>query len=75
MPEIGRFGKTRILMFFHDENPPHVHINGTGFAGKLRISDGDVIAGSAPGGVLGQARGWIDEHRGALLALWQEFQN
>jgi len=26
MPEIKRFGGFKLLMFFQDENPPHVHI-------------------------------------------------
>jgi hypothetical protein len=74
MPEIGRLGGTKVLMFFHDENPPHIHIKGTDFAAKLRISNGDVIAGSAPGRVLKLARRWLNEHRSELLALWQGFQ-
>jgi hypothetical protein len=74
MPEIGRLGHVKIHMFFHDENPPHIHIRGTEFAAKLRISNGDLIAGRAPNRVLGQARRWIEEHRSELLALWREFQ-
>jgi len=74
MPEIRRFGGFRILMFFQDENPPHVHVNGTDFAAKLRISNGEVLAGSAPGRVLRQAREWIEQHRDDLMTLWEEFQ-
>ena len=28
MPEIARFASFKLLMFFQDENPPHIHING-----------------------------------------------
>jgi hypothetical protein len=52
MPEIGRFGSFRLLMFFQDENPPHVHIKGPDFAAKMRISTGDLLAGDAPNRVL-----------------------
>jgi hypothetical protein len=38
MPEIKRFGRFKVLMFFQDENPPHVHIKGIDFAAKIRIS-------------------------------------
>lgn len=38
MPEIARFGSFKLLMFFQDENPPHVHIKGSDFAGKMRVS-------------------------------------
>jgi hypothetical protein len=74
MPEIRRFGGFRLLMFFQDENPPHVHINGADFAAKLRISNGELLAGAAPGRALRQARAWIEQHRGELMTLWEEFQ-
>jgi len=74
MPEVKRFGGFKLLMFFQDENPPHVHIKGADFAAKLRISNGEVLAGAAPGKVLRQTRGWIEEHRAELSALWDEFQ-
>jgi Domain of unknown function (DUF4160) len=48
MPEIKRFGDFKLAMFFQDENPPHVHIRGAGFAAKVRISNGSVLAGEAP---------------------------
>ncbi len=35
MPEIRRFGGYKLLMFFQDENPPHVHIRGVDFAAKF----------------------------------------
>lgn len=74
MPEIKRFGSFKLLMFFHDENPPHVHIKGADFAAKIRLSDGDLLAGDAPNKVLKQARLWVEEHRAELLAMWDEFQ-
>ena len=74
MPQIRRFGSFRVLMCFQDENPPHVHISGADFAAKIRISNGDLLAGSAPGKVLRQARRWIEAHRDELSALWDEFQ-
>jgi hypothetical protein len=61
-------------MFFQDENPPHVHVVGADFSAKIRISNGDLIAGRAPGKVLRQARRWIEEHRAELAATWNEFQ-
>lgn len=39
MPEIRRFGSFKLLMFFQDENPPHVHVKGADFAAKIRISN------------------------------------
>jgi hypothetical protein len=74
MPEIKRFGSYKLLMFFQDENPPHVHIRGAEFAAKIRISNGDLLAGEAPNKVLRQARRWVEEHRAELSATCAEFQ-
>jgi hypothetical protein len=74
MPEIERLGGFKILMFFQDENPPHVHVHGAGFSAKLRISNGDLLAGNAPNKALRRARRWIEEHKETLSALWEEFQ-
>jgi hypothetical protein len=74
MPEIKRFGRFKVLMFFQDENPPHVHIKGIDFAAKVRISNGDLLAGDAPSRVLKQTRRWLEENRADLLAMWDEFQ-
>jgi hypothetical protein len=74
MPEIRRFGSFKLLMFFQDENPPHVHVAGPDFAAKIRISNGDLLAGAAPSKVLRQARRWVEAHRAELLAMWDEFQ-
>jgi len=74
MPEIRRFGSFKLLMFFQDENPPHVRIKGADFAAKIRISNGDLLAGRAPSKVLKQGRRWVEGHRAAVLAMWDEFQ-
>jgi Domain of unknown function (DUF4160) len=74
MPEIKRFGSFKLLMFFHDENPPHVHIKGADFAAKIRISSGELLAGDAPARVLKQARNWLAQHQAELLELWDTFQ-
>ena len=74
MPEIARLGSFKLLMFFQDENPPHVHIKGPDFAAKIRLSNGDLIAGDAPNRVLREARHWLEGNRVELLRLWNEIQ-
>jgi hypothetical protein len=54
--------------------PPHVHIKGPGFAAKMRISNGDLLAGDAPNRVVKQARRWVEAHQAELLEQWDEFQ-
>jgi hypothetical protein len=74
MPEIKRFSSFKLVMFFQDENPPHVHIRSADFAAKIRISNGELIAGKAPNRILKQARRWVEQHRAELEAMWDEFQ-
>ena len=74
MPEIKRFGRFKLLMFFQDENPPHVHVKWPDFGAKVRLSDGELIAGDAPNKVLREARRWIEGNRTELSRLWNEFQ-
>jgi hypothetical protein len=38
MPQIKRFSGFKLLMFFQDENPPHVHIKGPDFAARQRCA-------------------------------------
>jgi hypothetical protein len=47
---------------------------GLGLRAKMRISNGDVLAGHASSKVLKQARRWVEEHRAELSAMWDEFQ-
>jgi hypothetical protein len=49
-------------MLFQDENPPHVHIKGADFAAKIRISNGDLLAGSASSKALRQARRCVEQN-------------
>ena len=74
MPEIKRFSGFKLLMFFQDENPPQVHVKGPDFAAKIRLSNGDLIAGDAPNRVLSEARHWLEGNRVELLRLRTEFQ-
>src|ERR1017187_6072013 len=71
---IARIGGSKLLMFFQDENPPHVHLKGADFAAKIRISNGEILAGDAPRRALKLARQWIQEHQASLVEQWNEFQ-
>jgi uncharacterized protein YuzB (UPF0349 family) len=49
-------------------------MKGPDFAAKIRLSNGDLIAGDAPNRVLRETRRWLEENRTELLQLWNEFQ-
>jgi hypothetical protein len=44
------------------------------YAAKIRISNGDLLAGDAPSKVMRQARRWIEAHQTELSERWAEFQ-
>lgn len=51
-----------------------MHVTGRDFAAKIRLANGELIAGDAPNRVLAEARRWIQENQTQLLQLWNEFQ-
>jgi hypothetical protein len=74
MPPIKDFGGFRIVMYFHDHNPPHVHVVSAGFEALVSIADCLVFRGSIPPKFRRLALDWIGENREALLAKWEQLQ-
>lgn len=73
MPIVAEFGAYKIAMYFHDHNPPHVHVFAADFEGLVSIVDGGILAGSIPPKYRRDALDWVREHRMDLLAKWQEY--
>lgn len=73
MPTVADFGAFRIVMYFDDHNPPHVHVVGPDFAAKLRLSDQEVIAGNIPGKVEKRAARYVAENIIQLARLWDRY--
>jgi hypothetical protein len=74
MPTISLFYGIIISMIYMDNKQhhvPHIHANYQGQSAVLSIPDGDVLAGSLPGGKLKLVRAWIEIHREDLLADWE----
>ena len=74
MPRITTFGAFEIWMYFHDHNPPHVHVVSPDFQAQVRISNGELLAGEMPAKVRGEALAWIGENKVFLMEKWDEFQ-
>ena len=73
MPTLKEFGAFRIVMFFKDHNPPHVHvIVPSGERAIVAIRDGRVIASTLSPMILRRARAWIAGNRAALTTKWNE---
>jgi hypothetical protein len=74
MPPLKDFGGFRIVMYFEDHNPPHVHVVAADFEALVSIADGAIFRGSIPAKFRQAAQVWIEANRKALLAKWQELQ-
>lgn len=74
MPVIARFGKAKMLMYFADHNPPHVHIVEAGVWATVAISDGRVLTGAVEAKLLKQVRTFVAGNAATLMKLWDEYQ-
>jgi|TARA_R110002012_G_scaffold186478_3_gene353176 hypothetical protein len=73
MPTIEDFGSFKIYMYFGDHNPPHIHVIGSDFAAKIRISDAEIFTGQLPGKIGKQACNYVVTHKVRLMAIWQDY--
>lgn len=71
MPPLKDFGSFRIVMYFEDHNPPHVHVVSADFEALVAIEDGTVFRGSIPGRHRRSALTWIATNRDFLLEKWE----
>lgn len=74
MPTLKDFGGFKIRMFFHDHNPPHVHVMGTGFNVLVSIADGATFRGIIPASFRAEALSWVAANRDFLMTKWAECQ-
>jgi hypothetical protein len=72
VPTVADFGGFRIVIYFDDHNPPHVHVIATDFEGLVSISDASVMAGHIPPRFRRKALDWIKRNRERLLEKWNE---
>ena len=68
---IYRFRNLRIVMFYGDHPPPHVHLLGPGV--KVLIEVESLKAkGRCDPKVLAQARAWIAVNQAEIMETWQQ---
>jgi hypothetical protein len=74
MPELYRLNHSGavIRMFADDHAPPHFHVDGPDWACQIRLSDLNVMRGSAPPDVLNDVRAWAIANHVFLGAKWRE---
>jgi len=71
MPIVSTFLGITIRMYLGDHAPPHFHVAYQGFEALVRISDGEIIAGSLPGKVHRLTQEWLTRRKPAILENWQ----
>ncbi|WP_448578036.1 DUF4160 domain-containing protein [Thermaurantiacus sp.] len=75
MPIISIFFGIVIRMYHDDHPPPHIHASYQGFEAFIRLSDGEIIAGTLPKKAGRIVRQWVQDHEEALHANWQRGVN
>lgn len=73
MPIIARLQLSVIRMYFHDHNPPHVHVDTPDGRALVAIATLEVLDGEIDRRALREARDWVRGKQAPLLALWEEF--
>lgn len=58
-------------MFLGDHPPAHVHLLGPGFKVSIEVATLKTW-GRADAGLVAEARAWIADNRGLIMAVWAE---
>lgn len=73
MPILKRFADVRVLMYFGDHPPPHVHVKlRDGREGTVEL-DGLEIKGRIVQREIREALAWISSNRAFLLDQWRRY--
>lgn len=77
MPVISRFYGVVIKMYFRqaEHDPPHFHAIYGEYIGAIDIQTGEMLEGDLPKRALKMVQEWTNQHKDALLKIWntQEF--
>lgn len=73
MPCIHIIGAIKILMYFDDHAPPHVHAMYNEYEALIGIHDPQVLRGELPVKQLKAVLAWATEHQAFLEKKWNEF--
>lgn len=72
MPVISRFYGIIIKMYFRqaEHNPPHFHAIYGEYIGTIDIQTGKMLEGDLPKRALKMVQEWTEQHKEALLKMW-----
>lgn len=74
MPNISEFYGLKVRMYFADHPPPHFHVIYGEHEAKVRISDGEVFAGSLPRRAVKLVREWWELRKAEIGANWDRIE-
>ncbi len=75
MPTLAIVDGVKILMFYNDHIPPHIHAILAEDEVLIAILNLDVIRGSLPPAKLRRVIAWAREHQGELALNWMRCQD
>lgn len=71
MPEISLFYGIRITMNWNEHNPPHFHVEYSGYKAIVLIEQGIIDRGFLPNKQLRLVLAWCELHRDELMQNWE----
>ena len=71
MPELCRFLGIVIFMNFNEHNPPHFHVEYSGYKGVIDIENIKLLNGSLPRRALNLVLDWTELHQEELRRNWE----
>ncbi len=72
MPIIAIVDGIRIMIFFNDHDPPHVHVECGEHKGRLSIATLRLMDGDLPAGKRRKLEAWAQVHQAELSRAWQD---
>ena len=72
MVTMHRGPRWKISVYARDHGVPHFHIEGVDFRCSVAIASFEVIVGTVPTVVLGDALDWARPRQAVLMQTWQE---
>jgi len=74
MPTIAIVEGVRIMIYFKDHLPPHLHAIIGGSEAQISIVTGDLLEGSLPRAKLRAVQSWLAERREHVAYAWTEIR-
>jgi Domain of unknown function (DUF4160) len=74
MPTIAVVEGVRIMIYFRDHLPPHLHAMLGGSEAQISIVTGDILQGSLPRAKLRAVQDWLALHREQVAYVWTEIR-